>query len=187
MGSKPDWLITTEAEVPFIPPEKPLQLANTMRGRPSLFRSLMAWAVLKAESGNQTCPACWIIYIYKSENQHQCLAVCKHLNTRMPAHVWCKYWVRPYLSLRVQIGWIGWDWQLHWPGFYGNHPSRYPPQSVDRGHSALTTTKYLDFIIGSGCFSFLITFLFDPHMMLVTCTTVSPVKPTGTYVHKTHY
>ena len=46
--------------IPFMPPEKPLQLANTMRGRPSRFRSLMAWAVLKAESGNHTWPACWM-------------------------------------------------------------------------------------------------------------------------------
>lgn len=44
-----------------MPPEKPLQLAKTMRGSPSLFMSLMAWAVLKAESGNHTCPACWMI------------------------------------------------------------------------------------------------------------------------------
>lgn len=48
-------------KIPFIPPEKPLQLENTIRGKPSRFRSLMACAVLKAESGNHTCPACWII------------------------------------------------------------------------------------------------------------------------------
>ena len=49
----------------------------------------------------------------------------------------------PYLRLWVQIGWIGWDWQLHWPGFHGNNPSRYTPQSAERGHSALTSTKWL--------------------------------------------
>lgn len=47
---------------PFIPPEKPLQLAKTIKGSPSRLKSLIAWKVLKAESGNQTCPACWIIY-----------------------------------------------------------------------------------------------------------------------------
>lgn len=41
-----------------MPPEKPLQLANTIRGRCSRLKSEMAWAVLKAESGNHTWPAC---------------------------------------------------------------------------------------------------------------------------------
>lgn len=48
--------------LPFIPPEKPLQFAKTIRGSPSLLKSLIASAVLKAESGNHTCPACWIIW-----------------------------------------------------------------------------------------------------------------------------
>jgi len=40
-----------------------------------------------------------------------------------------------YLCIRVQISWIGWDRQLHWPGFHGDHPSRYPTQSVERPFS----------------------------------------------------
>ncbi len=56
---------------PFIPPEKPLQLANTMSGSPSLLKSLMACAVLKAESGNHTCPACWMIY----QKKHRTLVI----------------------------------------------------------------------------------------------------------------
>lgn len=48
--------------VPFMPLEKPLQLAKIISGRCSRLKSRMAWAVLKAESGNQTCPACWIIW-----------------------------------------------------------------------------------------------------------------------------
>lgn len=48
-------------QVPFMPLEKPRQLAKINSGRCSRLKSRMAWAVLKAESGNQTCPACWII------------------------------------------------------------------------------------------------------------------------------
>lgn len=51
--------------LPFIPPEKPLQFANTMSGRRSRLKSLMAWAVLKAESGNHTWPACWRTWHFK--------------------------------------------------------------------------------------------------------------------------
>mmetsp|Transcript_14907 Transcript_14907/g.36608 ORF Transcript_14907/g.36608 Transcript_14907/m.36608 type:complete len:258 (+) Transcript_14907:1037-1810(+) len=40
------------------PPANPRQLAKMMSGRPSRFMSLMACAVLKAESGNHTWPAC---------------------------------------------------------------------------------------------------------------------------------
>ena len=41
------------------PPEKPRQLASTINGKPSpVLKSWMACAVLYAESGNQTCPAC---------------------------------------------------------------------------------------------------------------------------------
>lgn len=50
------------ALVPFMPLEKPLQLAKIISGRCSRLKSRIAWAVLKAESGNQTCPACWIIW-----------------------------------------------------------------------------------------------------------------------------
>lgn len=39
------------------PPEKPRQLANTISGSPSWFRSWIAWAVLCALSGYQTPPA----------------------------------------------------------------------------------------------------------------------------------
>mmetsp|Transcript_32431 Transcript_32431/g.68213 ORF Transcript_32431/g.68213 Transcript_32431/m.68213 type:complete len:237 (+) Transcript_32431:1672-2382(+) len=42
-----------------VPPEKPRQLAKTMSGRFSAWlKSAIACAVLKAESGYQTCPAC---------------------------------------------------------------------------------------------------------------------------------
>ena len=33
-------------DLPFMPPENPLQLANTMRGSCSRLKSLIAWAVL---------------------------------------------------------------------------------------------------------------------------------------------
>lgn len=49
--------------LPFIPPENPLQLANTIRGNPSLLKSLIACAVLYDESGNQTCPVNIIQYV----------------------------------------------------------------------------------------------------------------------------
>lgn len=39
------------------PPENPRQLANTISGSPSWFRSWIAWAVLWALSGYQTPPA----------------------------------------------------------------------------------------------------------------------------------
>lgn len=42
------------------------------------------------------------------------------------------YAARSYLSLRVQVSWICWDWQFHRPGFHGNHASRYASQSVAR-------------------------------------------------------
>ena len=48
------------AALPLIPPENPLQLANMNNGSCSLSKSLMVWAVLKAESGYHTCPA-WLI------------------------------------------------------------------------------------------------------------------------------
>mmetsp|Transcript_56351 Transcript_56351/g.154847 ORF Transcript_56351/g.154847 Transcript_56351/m.154847 type:complete len:256 (-) Transcript_56351:163-930(-) len=51
--------LSTSPYMSRVPPEKPRQLAKTMRGRFSaLLKSAMAWAVLKAESGYQTCPAC---------------------------------------------------------------------------------------------------------------------------------
>ena len=40
------------------PPLKPRQLASTKSGRPSSPNSSIACAVLSAESGNHTCPAC---------------------------------------------------------------------------------------------------------------------------------
>lgn len=55
--------------IPFIPPEKPLQLANTMRGRRSRLKSQMTWAVLKAESGNHTWPACCMTWNENTEIQ----------------------------------------------------------------------------------------------------------------------
>ena len=39
---------------PFIPPEKPLQFAKMINGRPSWLKSLMDCAVLKEESGYHT-------------------------------------------------------------------------------------------------------------------------------------
>lgn len=65
--------------LPFIPPEKPLQLAKTIRGSPSLLKSLIAWAVLKAESGNHTCPACWIIWWEEKST----VRPLKHINVRV--------------------------------------------------------------------------------------------------------
>ena len=80
------------------PPANPLKLANIMSGSSSLFISRILWAVLKAESGNQTystqfsahitpiseeeekrqdlcsfvcvctCPACWMICCCESSN-----------------------------------------------------------------------------------------------------------------------
>lgn len=43
--------------LPFLPPEKPRMLAKITKGRPSLWKSLIASAVLYAESGYHTCPA----------------------------------------------------------------------------------------------------------------------------------
>lgn len=40
--------------IPFIPPEKPRQLARMINGRPSCLKSLIHWAVLKEESGYHT-------------------------------------------------------------------------------------------------------------------------------------
>ena len=58
------WVAPLEpAPVPFIPPEKPRQLAKMMSGSSSRPKSLMACAVLYAESGNHTWPACWITCI----------------------------------------------------------------------------------------------------------------------------
>lgn len=42
---------------PFMPPEKPLQLAKINSGSSSFPKSWIACAVLYALSGNQTCPA----------------------------------------------------------------------------------------------------------------------------------
>lgn len=53
-------------------------------------------------------------------------------------------WVTPYLGLWVQVSWISWDRQLHWPSFHCNHSGRYPTQSVEIYHSAQTTTKYYE-------------------------------------------
>mmetsp|Transcript_30746 Transcript_30746/g.52577 ORF Transcript_30746/g.52577 Transcript_30746/m.52577 type:complete len:234 (-) Transcript_30746:5345-6046(-) len=50
--------LRTSPNMSRVPPEKPRQLAKTMRGRFSAeLKSATACAVLKAESGYQTCPA----------------------------------------------------------------------------------------------------------------------------------
>lgn len=97
--------------VPFIPPEKPLQLANTMRGRRSRLKSQIAWAVLKAESGNHTWPACcrtWRQHTQSSEEAkyHHIISL-NHKHAVRFTHF--RFW--------VQVCWIGWDCQLHWARF----------------------------------------------------------------------
>mmetsp|Transcript_3306 Transcript_3306/g.8560 ORF Transcript_3306/g.8560 Transcript_3306/m.8560 type:complete len:220 (+) Transcript_3306:837-1496(+) len=50
--------LSTSSNISRCPPENPLQLAKTMRGRSSVRKSLMACAVLYALLGNHTHPAC---------------------------------------------------------------------------------------------------------------------------------
>mmetsp|Transcript_29803 Transcript_29803/g.65161 ORF Transcript_29803/g.65161 Transcript_29803/m.65161 type:complete len:205 (+) Transcript_29803:1280-1894(+) len=46
----------------FLPPEKPRQFASSSSGSPSpVLKSRIACAVLYAESGNHTCPACMAV------------------------------------------------------------------------------------------------------------------------------
>mmetsp|Transcript_22162 Transcript_22162/g.46638 ORF Transcript_22162/g.46638 Transcript_22162/m.46638 type:complete len:231 (-) Transcript_22162:2095-2787(-) len=50
----------TSSNISRWPPLNPRQLAKTIRGKSSVRKSLMAWAVLYALFGNQTQPASWI-------------------------------------------------------------------------------------------------------------------------------
>ena len=52
---------------PLIPPLNPRQLAKMMRGSSSLLKSLIACAVLYAELGNHTWPACCVIFVSVSK------------------------------------------------------------------------------------------------------------------------
>lgn len=73
------------------------------------------------------------------------------------------HWATPYLRIGVQIGWIGWDWQLDWPGFHGNHPSRYPTQPVERRHSDVYKWPWLRYQwLLPVCFAGTLTWLCRP-------------------------
>mmetsp|Transcript_14912 Transcript_14912/g.40017 ORF Transcript_14912/g.40017 Transcript_14912/m.40017 type:complete len:200 (+) Transcript_14912:878-1477(+) len=58
--------LRTSSNISRIPPEKPRQFAKMNSGRFSLSRSLMVCAVLCAESGYHTCPACMLFTSFVS-------------------------------------------------------------------------------------------------------------------------